>query len=116
MKRKMTVRDIEVKEKRVLVRVDYNVPLDRDTRRILDDSRIRATLPTVNYLREQRACLILCSHLGRPDGKVVEALRLAPVAARLGELLGIRVATADDCVGPAVEEAARSLKPGDVLL
>ena len=114
--RKETVRDVDVREKRVLVRVDYNVPLDRETRRILDDSRIRATLPTVNYLRGQRARLILCSHLGRPDGKVVESLRLAPVAARLGELLGIRVATADDCIGPAVEAAARSLKPGDVLL
>jgi phosphoglycerate kinase len=114
--KKKTVRDVDVREKRVLVRVDYNVPLDRETRRILDDSRIRATLPTVNYLREQRARLILCSHLGRPDGKVVESLRLAPVAARLGELLGTEVATADDCIGPDAEEAARSLKPGDVLL
>jgi phosphoglycerate kinase len=114
--KKQTVRDVDVREKRTLVRVDYNVPLEPETRRILDDSRIRATLSTVNYLREQRARVILCSHLGRPRGQVVESMRLAPVAARLSELLGTAVATADDCVGPAVEEAARSLKPGELLL
>jgi phosphoglycerate kinase len=114
--KKQTVRDVDVREKWILVRVDYNVPLDRETRRILDDSRIRATLPTLNYLLERKARLILCSHLGRPKGEVVESMRLAPVAGRLGELLGIKVAAIDDCVGPAVEEAARSLKPGEVLL
>lgn len=114
--KKQTVRDVDVREKWVLVRVDYNVPLEPETRRILDDSRIRATLPTVNYLREQRARVILCSHLGRPRGQVMESMRLAPTAARLSELLGTAVATADDCVGPAVEEAARSLKPGELLL
>lgn len=114
--KKQTVRDVDVREKRTLVRVDYNVPLDPETRHILDDSRIRATLPTVNYLREQRARVILCSHLGRPRGQVVESMRLAPVAARLSELLGTAVATADDCIGPAVEETARSLKPGELLL
>ena len=114
--KKQTVRDVDVREKRVLARVDYNVPLEPETRRILDDSRIRATLPTVDYLREQRARVILCSHLGRPHGQVVESMRLAPVAARLSELLGTGVATVDDCVGPAVEEAARSLKPGELLL
>src|SRR3989304_8047820 len=110
--KKQTVRDVDVGEKWVLVRVDYNVPLDRETRRILDDSRIRATLPTLNYLLERRARLILCSHLGRPKGEVVGSMRLAPVAVRLGELLGIKVAGIDDCVGPAVEEAGRSLTPG----
>jgi phosphoglycerate kinase len=114
--KKQTVRDIDVREKRVLVRVDYNVPLEPETRRILDDSRIRATLPTLDYLRQQQARLILCSHLGRPGGQVVESMRLAPVAARLGELLGINVAATDDCVGPAVEQAARSLERGEVLL
>jgi len=114
--KKQTVRDVDVREKRVLARVDYNVPLEPETRRILDDSRIRATLPTVDYLREQRARVILCSHLGRPRGQVMESMRLAPTAARLSELLGTAVATADDCVGPAVEEAARSLKPGELLL
>ena len=114
--RKQTVRDVDVREKRVLVRVDYNVPLEPETQRILDDGRIRATLPTVNYLRKQRARVILCSHLGRPRGEVVESMRLAPVAVRLSELLGTGVATVDDCVGPAVEEAARSLKPGELLL
>jgi len=114
--KKQTVRDVDVREKRVLARVDYNVPLEPETRRILDDSRIRATLPTVKYLREQRARVILCSHLGRPRGQVVDAMRLAPVATRLGELLGTGVAVADDCIGPAVEEAVRSLGPGELLL
>lgn len=114
--KKQTVRDLDLREKRVLVRVDYNVPLELESQRILDDTRLRATLPTVNYLREQKARIILCSHLGRPRGQVVEAMRLAPVAARLSQLLGTAVATTDDCVGPAVEEAAGSLKPGELLL
>ncbi len=114
--RKKTVRDIDVAGKRVLVRVDFNVPLDKATRAVLDDTRIRAALPTISYLRERGARVILCSHLGRPDGRVNEALRLAPVAARLSELLGAPVGTVDDCVGPAVEAAVASLAPGDVLL
>lgn len=114
--RKQTVRDIDVRNKRVLVRVDFNVPLDKTSGRVLDDTRIRAALPTINYLREQGAKLILCSHLGRPDGAVVESLRLTPVAARLSELLGVPVATAPDCVGPEAEEAAAALAPGQVLL
>ncbi len=112
--RKQTIRDVDVRGKRVLVRVDFNVPLEGG--RILDDLRIRAALPTIQYLREHGARLVLCSHLGRPKGKVDESLRLAPVAARLGELLGAPVATTRDCVGGEAEAAARALGDGDVLL
>ncbi len=112
---KKTVADIDVQGKRILVRVDFNVPLDADSGRVLDDTRIRAALPTIEYLRERGARLILCSHLGRPKG-VDDSLRLAPVARRLSELLGSPVKTTDDCVGPQVEEAAQALGPGEVLL
>ncbi len=112
---KKTVRDIDVAKKRVLVRVDFNVPQDK-TGQITDDTRIRAALPTIQYLREQGAKVILCSHLGRPKGKVAEEFRLAPVAKRLSELLGAPVATVKDCIGPEVQEAVKALKPGDVLL
>jgi len=119
--KKKTVRDIDVTRKRVLVRVDYNVPLDDG--RILDDSRIRATLPTIAYLREHRAKIILMSHLGRPKGRD-EGLSLRPVAERLGVLLGERgessphgqVQMADCCIGPVVQRAAHSLGEGEVLL
>jgi phosphoglycerate kinase len=113
--RKQTIRDIEVKGKRALVRVDFNVPLDEEGA-ILDDLRIRAALPTIQYLREQEAKVILCSHLGRPKGKVIQSLRLAPVARRLAELLGVPVASAQDCVGPQAESAIRPMGGGDVLL
>ena len=112
---KQSVRDIDVAGKRALVRVDFNVPFDRNGG-IADDSRIRAALPTIRYLQEHRASIILCSHLGRPDGKVVESLRLTPVANRLTQLLGQPVKTATDCVGPEVEAAARALEAGEVLL
>ncbi|HEX5370968.1 MAG TPA: phosphoglycerate kinase, partial [Dehalococcoidia bacterium] len=112
---KQSVSDIDVQGKRALVRVDFNVPFDRNGG-IADDSRIRAALPTIRYLQEHGAAVILCSHLGRPDGKVVDKLRLAPVAERLSQLLGQPVKTTDDCIGPAVEAAARALKPGEVLL
>jgi phosphoglycerate kinase len=112
---KKTIADIDVRGKRILMRVDFNVPLDPDSGRVLDDTRIRAALPSIKYLRERGARLILCSHLGRPKG-VDDSLRLAPVARRLSELLGSPVKTTDDCVGPRVEEAARALGAGDVLL
>jgi len=113
---KKTVRDVDVAGKRVLVRVDFNVPLDPTTNVITDDTRIRETIPTIQYLINHRAKVILCSHLGRPDGKVVERLRMAPVAERLSRLLGRTVATAPDCVGPEVEKIVAALKEGQVLL
>ncbi len=111
-----TIADIDVKDKRVLVRVDFNVPLDKGTNRILDGGRIEATLPTIKYLIENRAKTILCSHLGRPQGKVDEALRLAPIAGYLSKLLNRDVEYVRNCIGTEVEEAARRLGPGDVLL
>ncbi len=113
---KLTVRDIEVKDKRVLVRVDFNVPLDEKARAITDDSRIRACLPTIRFLIEQGARVILISHLGRPDGKVVEELRLTPVAQRLSQILGQQVGVAVNCIGSEVEKSVKSLRSGDVLL
>jgi len=112
----MMVRDIEVTGKRVLVRVDFNVPLDEKTGVITDDSRIRASLPTIRYLIEKGARVILCSHLGRPDGKVVESLRLDVVGQRLSQLLGKPVVVTRDCIGPDVEKAIGKLKNGDILL
>jgi phosphoglycerate kinase len=112
---KKTIGDIDVQGKRILLRVDFNVPLDPDSGGVVDDTRIRAALPTIEYLRERGARLILCSHLGRPKG-VNDSLRLAPVARRLSELLGSPVKTIDDSVGPQVEEAAQALGPGEVLL
>ncbi len=110
-----TVEDLPVEGRRVLVRVDYNVPLD-DAGAIGDDTRIRATVPTLRYLLSRRASLILVSHLGRPKGKVVEGLRLDPVARRLSQILERPVAKVNDCLGPDAEAAVRSLGPGDVLL
>ncbi len=112
---KQSVRDIDVAGKRVLMRVDLNVPFGRDGK-IADDSRISAALPTVNYLLEHDASVILCSHLGRPDGKVVESMRLAPVAERLAKLLAKDIQTAPDCVGPQAEADASALTSGEVLL
>jgi phosphoglycerate kinase len=112
--RKQTVRDIDVGGKRVLVRVDFNVPMEGG--RILDDLRIRAALPTIEYLRERGARVVLCSHLGRPKGKPDANYALAPVARRLSELLGVPVEMTDDCVGPDAERAAAALPEGGVLL
>jgi phosphoglycerate kinase len=111
---KKTIRDIDVKGKRVLVRVDFNVPVKEGV--VGDDTRIRAALPTLNYLLENGAALILCSHLGRPKGEAKPEFSLRPVAEYLGKLLGKPVAFAEDCIGPKAEEAAKALKPGDVLL
>ncbi len=113
---KMTVKDVEVKDRRVLVRVDFNVPLDEKTGEITDDNRIRAALPTIQYLTRQRAKVILMSHLGRPKGKVVEDLRLGIVARRLSEVLGQPVTVAPDCVGSDVENMVATMKAGDVLM
>ena len=113
---KMTVRDIEVGGKRVLVRVDFNVPLNPKTGKITDDTRIQATLPTIRYLIERGAKVILCSHLGRPKGKVVDSLRMTKVAQRLSQLLGQQVGVATDCIGPEVENSVATLKSGHVLL
>jgi len=113
---KMTVRDIEVTGKKVLVRVDFNVPVDPETGAIVDDSRIRAALPTIEYLIKRNARVILISHLGRPRGKVVDELRLTPVAQRLSQILGQQVGVAVNCIGPEVEKSVETLKAGDVLL
>ena len=111
---KKTVRDIDVHGKRVFLRADLNVPLDDG--KITDDTRIRASLPTLVYLLEQGASVILASHLGRPKGKVNDALRLKPVADRLGQLLGRPVRMTGDALGPGVMTAVDKLRPGDMLL
>ncbi|MCL6475007.1 MAG: phosphoglycerate kinase [Firmicutes bacterium] len=114
---KKTIEDIDVKGKRVLVRVDFNVPQD-ETGKITDDRRIRAALPTIQYLMNQGAKVILVSHLGRPKGKPEdrEKFTLKPVAERLSELLGKHVTLAPDCVGPEVEKMVQAMEDGDVLL
>jgi phosphoglycerate kinase len=112
---KATVRDIDVRGKRALVRVDLNAPQD-ETGAITDDTRLRASLPTIQYLLDNGASVILMSHLGRPKGKVNPKYSLKPIAARLSELLGKPVPLAPDCVGPEVEAMARALQPGEVLL
>ncbi|MFC2001858.1 phosphoglycerate kinase, partial [Chloroflexota bacterium] len=113
---KMTVKDIDVTGKRVLVRVDFNVPLDAKTSEITDDNRIRAALPTIKYLIEREARVILISHLGRPKGKVVDELRLTVVAQRLSQILGQQVGVTVNCIGPEVEKSIATLKSGDVVL
>jgi phosphoglycerate kinase len=113
---KKTVEDIEVKGKRVLLRVDFNVPLNINTGAISDDSRIRASLPTIKYLIDRKAKVILCSHLGRPEGKLVENLRMSPIAQRLSQLMGLPISTASDCIGQEVENEVEKLKEGDILV
>jgi phosphoglycerate kinase len=111
---KLTIKDVDLKGKTVFCRVDFNVPLDHG--QITDDTRIRAAIPTIRYMIEQGAKVILATHLGRPDGEVKDELRLTPVAARLSELLGKNVVKTDDVVGDDVTKAVANLKEGDVLL
>lgn len=114
--KKRVLRDVDVKGKRVLVRVDFNVPLEPQTLTITDDTRIRAALPTIEYLIKEGAKVILCSHLGRPGGKVVERLRVSPVAERLSQILGTAVRTTKDCIGAGAEAATKELGSGEVLM
>ena len=111
---KKSVRDVEVSGKRVFVRVDFNVPLEDG--KITDDTRIRETLPTIKYLVERGAKVILASHLGRPKGQVVESMRLTPASERLSELLGKPVAKADEAIGDAVKAQIEGMQNGDVLV
>ncbi len=111
---KKTVRDVDVKGKRVLVRVDFNVPLKDGA--VADDRRIRAALPTIQYLLDQGGAVVLMSHLGRPKGEPKPEFRMDPVADRLSQLLGKPVTKLDDCVGAGVESAVKAMKLGDVIL
>lgn len=111
---KKTITDVDVSGKRVLVRVDFNVPLQNGL--VTDDRRIRAALPTIEYLIEHNAAVILMSHLGRPKNQVVDELKMDPVADRLAELLERSVKKLDDCVGPDVEAAVKAMQPGEVIL
>ena len=116
MQKFFTLNDLNVKGKRVLVRVDFNVLLDKITGEITDDKRIKETLPTIKFLIDRNAKIILCSHLGRPDGKVVENLRMDKIAHRLGQLLNKKVNKLNDCVGDYVKEEVMKMKDGDVVL
>ena len=115
---KLTIRDLNVRGKRVFLRVDYNVPLEeKDGQMVItDDTRIKETLPTLKLLIEQGGKLILTAHLGRPKGQREPSMSLRPVAARLAEMLGRPVAFVDDCIGEKVEKTVGLLKEGDVLL
>ena len=112
---KKTIRDIDVKGKKVFVRVDFNVPMD-ENRNITNDTRIRATLPTIRYLLDSGAAVILACHVGRPSEAREPQFSTRPIATRLAELLGKEVQWAPDCVGPEAEKAAAALKSGEVLL
>jgi phosphoglycerate kinase len=112
---KLTIEDLDIKGKRVFIRVDFNVPLDENLK-ITDDRRIRTALPTINYAIDEGAKVILASHLGRPKGKVSPRASLAPIAKRLQRLLDKDVIFADDCIGPQVESFVSKMKSGDVLL
>src|SRR3990172_2341334 len=111
---KKTVEDLDLQGKKVLVRVDFNVPIKDGT--VGDDTRIRAALPTIEYLLEHGAAVILCSHLGRPKGKVQPEFSLRPVADHLSKLFDKPVAFSEECIGPVAEQAAEAIKPGDVLV
>jgi phosphoglycerate kinase len=114
MLNKKTIRDVNFDGKRVLMRVDFNVPIKDGV--VGDDTRIKAALPTINYLLEQNAALVLCSHLGRPKGSPEEKYSLKPVAVHLGKLMAKEVLFVDDCLGPLAAQAAKALEPGQILL
>ncbi len=109
-----SIRKAKVTGKRVLMRVDFNVPIEKG--KVADDTRIRETLPTIKYLLQKKAKVILMSHLGRPDGKIVKDLRLDPVAKQLSKLLKKPVKKLDDCIGQGVEKAVAAMKPGQIIL
>ncbi len=109
-----SVRDIDVSGKKVLVRVDYNLPMDENLN-IADDNRIRATLPLIQYLIDCNARIILMSHMGRPKGEIIPELSLAPAAVCLSELINQKVDFADDCIGKNVEEKVRAIEKGGIL-
>jgi phosphoglycerate kinase len=110
-----TLKDLDVKNKRVLVRCDFNVPLD-DKGNVLDDFKIRQTIPTIKYLMGEGARIILMSHLGRPDGKIVEKLRLTPVQDKLMEYLDVSITKSSDCIGPEIKNWANKMQPGEIIL
>jgi phosphoglycerate kinase len=114
MFKKQTIKDVNVKGKKVLVRVDFNVPIKDGE--VTDDTRIQAALPTINALLDDGAAVILCSHLGRPKDEPDPAFSMKPVAEYLGKVMGKKVAFAEDCIGPVAEAAAKALQPGDVLV
>ena len=111
-----TIRDFNIENKRVFIRVDFNVPQDKKTGAITDDTRIKASLPTINYALEKNARIILASHLGRPKGKVAKEFSLFPVAERLSELINKDVTFPDDCIGDGVKKIVREMQPGQVVL
>jgi phosphoglycerate kinase len=113
---KKSIKDISVKGQRVLMRVDFNVPQDKKTGAITNTQRIAAALPTIQHALNEGASVVLMSHLGRPDGQVVEKFSLKPVAEKLSELLGKPVKFLNDCVGTEVEAACSALQPGEVIL
>lgn len=113
---KKTIRDVDVTNKKVLVRCDFNVPLDKETGKITNDLRIVAALPTIKYLLENNAKVILCSHLGKPKGEIKPELSLKPVANRLSEYLGFEVKFSKDIVGENAKELSKELKPGKAIL
>lgn len=116
MQKFFTLNDLDVKGKRVLVRVDFNVPLGKKTNEITDDKRIKESLPTIKFLVERNAKVVLCSHLGRPDGKIVDSLRMGKVASRLQQLLNKNVKKLDDCIGNEVKNEVSKMQEGDVVV
>ena len=113
---KKTIRDIDVKDKKVLVRCDFNVPQDAETREITDNTRIVAALPTIEYLIENNAKIILCSHLGRPKGEFNEKYSLKPVAKELSKLLNKEVKMSQDVIGESTKELVSNINDGDIIL